>query len=156
MDAARAELEGLIDRGAALEKFRDLVVAQGGDGRVVDEPARVLPQSSLQQDVLTPSSGYIDSIDALIVGEAARSLGAGRQRKGDAVDASAGVRLHLKVGAQVDAAVPWATIYASNQDRLDAGRLLLESSLNITATAPAEIPLIYGVVDRNGTETRRL
>ncbi|MDB5076040.1 MAG: pyrimidine-nucleoside phosphorylase, partial [Chloroflexi bacterium] len=66
MNGARDDLVGLLDSGAALEKFRQFVVAQGGDGRVADSPRSVLPQSSLSSDVTVPTSGYIESNDALM------------------------------------------------------------------------------------------
>jgi thymidine phosphorylase len=154
MRGAREELVRLLDSGAALEKFRQFVIAQGGDGRVADSPRTVLPQSSFSSDVIIPTSGYIASIDALTVGEAARSLGAGRQRKGDPIDAAAGIRLLYKVGARVTAGMPWARVYSNDQAKLDAGRQLMESALVSSATEPKQIPLIYGAVDRQGNESR--
>jgi pyrimidine-nucleoside phosphorylase len=151
---AREELIQLLDNGAALEKFRQFVLAQGGDGSVADTPRRSLPQAALSSDVLVPESGFISGIDALTVGEAARSLGAGRQRKGDPIDAAAGVCLLHKVGASVTAGTPWATVYASDRDKLNMGRRLMQSALVTSSVEPKQIPLIYGTVDRQGNEAR--
>jgi pyrimidine-nucleoside phosphorylase len=153
--ALRAQFENLLDSGAALAKFRDLVIAQGGDERVVDDPAAFLPVASCKREVLVPSAGYVAAIDALTVGDAARALGAGRERKGDAVDAAAGVRLVAKVGAHVDAHMPWAIAYASDEAHLEVGCSRLERALTMAPVAQREVPLILGTVDPDGTETRR-
>jgi pyrimidine-nucleoside phosphorylase len=152
--AARAELDRVLDSGAALEKFQQFVVAQGGDGRVAESPRSVLPQPTLTRDVIAPMNGYIAAMDALTVGEAARASGAGRQRKGEPIDPAAGIRLLSKVGSEVTAGMPWACVYSSDGSRLDAGQRLMESALTISENAPDAIPLIYGSVDRDTLTAR--
>ena len=131
-----------------------VVSAQGGDPRVADEPASVLPRATMSRDIPAMSSGFVGRIDALVVGEAARALGAGRQRKGDAIDYAAGIMLRVKVGARAETGKPWATAYASDDGRLDVGARLLESAVAISEAKPDEAPLIYGSVDRRSHETR--
>jgi pyrimidine-nucleoside phosphorylase len=153
-ERARRHLVDVLDSGAALTRFRDLVVAQGGDGRVVDAPESVLPRAVCTDAVTSPGSGYIQGIDALRVGEAARVLGAGRLMKDDIIDPAAGVRLSLKVGDAVSAGQEWASIYAPDAARLAEGSQVLSGAITVSIEKPAHIPLVFGLVDRYGRETR--
>ena len=104
--------QGLTD-GTALEKFREFVVAQGGDGSVVDEPDAILPQAATTIDVKAKESGVISEIVADKVGTVAMILGAGRETKDSAIDLSAGIVLHKKVGDEVEAGEALATLYTN-------------------------------------------
>jgi pyrimidine-nucleoside phosphorylase len=86
--------------GAALERFRSLVEAQGGDVRVVDDPDR-LPKAAFVEAVPSPRDGYLSAIDAREVGETVVQLGGGREKKGDPIDHAVGVVAHHKVGDRV-------------------------------------------------------
>ena len=118
-DPARAE--EVWKSGAALEKLRAFVAAQGGDARVVDEPERL----ELAPDVYelrAEASGVVTELDAYRVGLAVLRLGGGRERKGDAIDHGVGVRLAMKVGDRVAEGDILATVFHR------AGRGLEESS----------------------------
>ncbi|GEM89841.1 pyrimidine-nucleoside phosphorylase [Oceanithermus desulfurans NBRC 100063] len=118
-DPARAE--AVWKSGAALEKLRAFVAAQGGDARVVDEPERL----ELAPDVYelrAEASGVVTELDAYRVGLAVLRLGGGRERKGDAIDHGVGVRLAKKVGDRVAEGDILATVFHR------AGRGLEESS----------------------------
>ena len=80
-------LSEAIASGRALAKFREWIGAQGGDARVVDDYS-LLPQAHWSADVRATRGGYILGLDALAVGNSAMSLGAGRQKKGDRVEAA--------------------------------------------------------------------
>ncbi|MGH2411422.1 MAG: thymidine phosphorylase, partial [Chloroflexota bacterium] len=75
VEAAEAKLRGLLAGGAALERFRAFVSAQGGDPSVADDPDGVLPQPRAAETLVAPRSGFVQAIDALKVGDAARALG---------------------------------------------------------------------------------
>jgi pyrimidine-nucleoside phosphorylase len=152
--ALREPMERLLANGDALERFRAMVAAQGGDTRVVDDPESVLPRSAHSRDLLAASSGFVSGIDAMTVGEGARALGAGRLRKGDPIDHGAGIVLRAKVATWVDAGTAWATAYAADERRLDAGSRLLDAALSTSATKPSVVPLVHGVVDRSSREMR--
>src|SRR5699024_11535431 len=81
-EEARELLEKVIADGSDLEKFKVFVNNQGGNGSLVDQPEK-LPTAKYNIDVLAKDSGYVDSIDAEQVGDAASNLGAGRQTKED-------------------------------------------------------------------------
>ncbi|HYT25916.1 MAG TPA: thymidine phosphorylase, partial [Actinomycetota bacterium] len=95
--AARA-----LERGAGLEKLRELVEAQGGDPRVVDDLS-LLPRAPVRLEVTAERAGWLAGVDAEAVGQVAAGLGAGRQRKDDPVDPAVGVELAVKVGDEVGA-----------------------------------------------------
>jgi pyrimidine-nucleoside phosphorylase len=96
-----ARVEHALDSGAGLEVFRRLVAAQGGDARVVDDPAGILPQAPATHEIRAERAGYVAAIDALAVGIAASALGAGRQRTDDQIDHAVGVDMAVRVGDTV-------------------------------------------------------
>ena len=90
--ASRADLERALDDGRAWRKFVEWITAQGGVPSVVEQPAR-LPTARLVEDLPSPRDGFIEQVDAQQVGMATVLLGAGREKKGDAVDHAVGVVL---------------------------------------------------------------
>jgi pyrimidine-nucleoside phosphorylase len=146
LERARALLVQTLESGAALERFRRLVQAQGGDPTVVDNPDGVLPQARLHEALLAPADGYITAIDALTIGEAARDLGAGRQQKGDRIDLAAGIELQQKVGGRVRRGEPWALLHASDRERLRAGTERAATALRLGPAPPTARPVLHGTV----------
>lgn len=98
---AREKLQRAIADGSALERFRMMIAAQGGDAKVVDDPSR-LPAAPHVVEVKSTKAGFITSIHAEEVGLAAMALGAGRARKEDTIDHAVGFVLEKKVGAHVE------------------------------------------------------
>jgi thymidine phosphorylase len=126
-------VEGAISSGAAYEKFREFVAAQGGNVGALDN----LPVSSEAREVLAPRAGHVARFGAQGIGRAALLLGAGRGKKGSQVDPGAGVEVLAKVGDEVEAGQPVARLYGKrNVGR--AGGLILEA-LEIS-DAPVERP----------------
>ena len=103
--AAEARIAEALDSGRALEVFRRVVAAQGGDAAVVDDPVAVImnqggtaPVAHEQTEIVATADGYVRGVDAFAVGVAVQALGAGRMRKEDAVDPIAGAELMVRVG----------------------------------------------------------
>jgi len=143
--STRATLEARLDSGAALTTFREMVTAQGGDVRMVDEPER-LPQAQLVETLCAEQAGVVQQVPALGMMRAAFTLGAGREQKGAALDLAAGLQVHVKVGARVDAAAPLVTLHANDEGRLARARAELQG-LIVLADAPAEpLPLVFDVL----------
>jgi pyrimidine-nucleoside phosphorylase len=92
-----------IADGSALERFRRVVVAQGGDGRVCDEPEKILPRAECGELVRAERSGYVHELKAWSVGQASMLLGAGRRTAEDEVDPAAGIKLQHTIGDRVAA-----------------------------------------------------
>src|SRR5262249_61358612 len=95
-------IERVLADGSALEKFRQIVAAQGGDPRVCDDPVGVLPPAAPESSaVVARQAGFVVAIDAEAVGRAVVLLGGGRQRKEDRIDPTGGVDVLVKLGHEV-------------------------------------------------------
>ncbi len=135
---ASRRLREAIRSGAAGEKMKDIIVAQGGDPRVVDEPDR-LPLGRQRATIRAESGGFAAGIDACELGHVSMALGAGRTRVEDPVDPKAGIRLHVKLGDKVRLGEPLATLYSSKQRLLiaSAERATNAFSIRTRRTKPA-------------------
>ena len=145
---ARQHVQRLMKSGKALEKLKELVRAQGGDDREVDEPDR-LPQAPLKIDVRADQDGVVENVDAEQIGMAAMSLGAGRETKGDVIDLAVGIVLHKKIGDAVHKGEPVATIHANDASKAKRAVDMVSKAVQLTdPSQQVTIPsLIYGVVD---------
>ena len=146
---AAALVRATLASGAGLAKFRAMVERQGGDPAVVDDPAR-LPSATLQHVVTSPRRGFVTSLDALLVGRAAVALGAGRDKKGDQVDLSAGIILLKKPLDAVSAGEPVMELRYNEASRLAAALPLVTQALVIGDQPSAEHPLVLGWVHDSG------
>jgi len=99
--------------GTALERFRKVVAAQGGDPRAIDDPGR-LPAPREKIDVPAPRAGFVQSLRARPIGEAVMLLGAGRSRVDSCIDPAVGLVLHRKRGDQVEAGEPLCTVHVND------------------------------------------
>ena len=115
MGEARARAASALDSGEALEAFRRMVEAQGGDPHVVDDPEGVLPASPVRTVIASDRSGTLAAVDAEALGRASGDLGAGRRRKGDPIDPAVGVVFHPKIGDPVERGQELGNVHA--QDR---------------------------------------
>jgi len=113
---ARLELERLIASGQALERFRQIIKAQGGNPAVIEEPG-IMPQSKLQFAVPVPGKGrkWIERLDGRGIAEACKLMGAGRNKKGDPINLAVGIILKAKIGTAVEGGQPVATIHADSE-----------------------------------------
>jgi pyrimidine-nucleoside phosphorylase len=116
----RAQVQAALESGAALEKFRAFVTAQGGDGRVVDTPDTILPQAPVILPLTSPQAGYLQQVRARTFGEVAVKLGGGRAKKSDTIDPSVGMILHAKVGDVVQVGDLLCEIHARTQAQAEA------------------------------------
>ncbi|HXF84612.1 MAG TPA: pyrimidine-nucleoside phosphorylase [Anaerolineales bacterium] len=139
---ARAFAEQAIANGSALEKFRVLVQAQGGDVSYVDDP-RKFPRAKFIEVVKAPRSGYLSQVRARSVGEAAVILGAGRAKKSDAVDHVVGLIIHHKVGERVEKDQPLFTIHANDEAKLAEARRMVLAAHQFSEEPVEALPLFY-------------
>ena len=143
---ARARLASVIADGSALEKFREIVTAQGGDARVVDAPDDVMRPARLRREVRTVSDGYVQSVAALDVALAALHLGAGRTRAEDPVDHAVGFTRLIKVGARVTSGDLLAVIHANDETKAEQAHQKLLHAIVIGENTPPRLPLVLGLV----------
>jgi pyrimidine-nucleoside phosphorylase len=137
-EAGAAAIERALDTGTALEVFRRLVAAQGGDPAVCDRPDEVLPRAPHHQVLEAPRAGHLAAIDALEVGMAALVLGAGRRRKDDRVDPGVGVLLRCRVGDRIEAGQPLADVLHAGRGLEPSLAYLREAFVIADQPAPAE------------------
>ena len=122
-----------------------LVEVQGGDPSYVDHPEK-LPKAKIIEVIPAPQSGYLQEINARVVGEMAVVLGAGRLKKGHPVNHAVGIVVHHKVGNKVEDGEPLFTIHADTQATLDEVKPELLAA-HVWSDQPVEpLPLFYGVV----------
>ena len=132
--APTTNLRQLLLDGSALRKFAQLIGAQSGDASVVDDLDR-LPAATVQHPVLARESGQVAAIDALEIALAAKSLGAGRDRKDAAIDLSVGVVLHKKVGDRVQAGEALATAHARTEEAAAQITSRVAAAFSVAASA---------------------
>ena len=115
---ARNKLIEVVKNGSALNKFVEMIKAQGGDTSYIDDLDKYnLCKYSFR--IVAPYDGYIERLDAFILGQAAMKLGAGRAKIGDYVDFDAGIYLHHKVGDKVSQGDKILSIYTNKDNYLD-------------------------------------
>jgi len=131
-----------ISDGSALEKFRVLVQAQGGDVSYVDDTSK-FERAKYVEVVNAPRSGFISQVHARYVGEAAVALGAGRARKGDPIDRAVGFIIHKKVGGRVEAGEPLFEIHANDETKLEQARRAVLSAHQFSDEFVSPLPLFY-------------
>lgn len=142
-EEARTLLQESIANGSALERFRNMIVAQGGDGRMVDDFA-LMPEAAYKVELPSPATGIVASMAANQLGTAAMLLGGGRTQKDDKLDYAVGLDLHKKVGDPVEKGESLLTIHANSTD-IDTVRSLLLNSITISDHAEKP-PLIHQIV----------
>ncbi|WP_428368979.1 thymidine phosphorylase [Mycolicibacterium sp.] len=128
--------------GTAMDAFRALVSAQGGD---LSQP---LPVGAHTETVTAPRGGTMGDIDAMAVGLAVWRLGAGRSTPGEQVQFGAGLRIHRRPGEPVAAGEPLFSLYTDTPERFGPALAELDGAWRITDAAPPRRPLI---IDRIGT-----
>jgi pyrimidine-nucleoside phosphorylase len=143
---ARQMVEDVLKNGKAWEKFRQMVIAQGGDVNYIDQPD-LFPKAKFIETVNADKNGYAHWIDARIIGETSVELGAGRAKKGDPVDHAVGIIVHHKVGDYVIAGEPLFTIHANSTEKLELAKNQVYEAHKIDEDPCDPLPLFYEIVD---------
>lgn len=147
---SKAECEKMvrkaIEDGSALAVLKKMVAAQGGDARLI-ENTDLFARAPYSYEVVAPKSGYVTHADTEGYGIASLLLGAGRNKKEDSIDYSAGIILNKKTGDRVEKGEVLATLYSSNQALFAASAERFLSSTVIGENKPEERPLILGRVE---------
>ncbi|MFU0831412.1 MAG: Pyrimidine-nucleoside phosphorylase [Oscillospiraceae bacterium] len=141
-----------IDNGAAFQKLREMVAAQGGDVAVLDDNSK-FAQAPVQREITADKDGFIFSMNTQECGIASVELGAGREKKEDSIDFSAGIVLHKKVGDRVSAGESIATFYTSSEQKCDEAEKLFREAVQISNEPPKPLPLVHARVTSDGVET---
>ncbi|WP_405099476.1 pyrimidine-nucleoside phosphorylase [Oceanobacillus sp. FSL H7-0719] len=145
IEEAKEMLEEAIKSGQAIETFKTMIEAQGGDASIVDAPEQ-LPAASLTFEVEAKEGGYISEIIANEIGIAASLLGAGRMTKESEIDLAVGLVLNKKVGDQVTKGESLVTIHSNSEDVSEVIEKIYDS-YSISKEKVEKRPLIYDVID---------
>ena len=144
-ETARAYLKELIYTGKAIDKFKELIIAQGGDPEVINNYSK-FSQSQFKIEVKAKSSGYIKRIDAYKTAYGCKLLGAGRDKKNDPIDYSVGVFLNKKTGEPVANGDVLYTIYSNDPAKTEECKKYLDEAFEICTEKPAAIKQIYEII----------
>ena len=143
-DAGRVAAEALSS-GSALERLRMLIEAQGGDARVIDDYGR-LPSAARSRPITASRDGYVDRLQADLIGRASMALGAGRQKVGDRIDHGAGIRIVRRPGDAVRTGETIVELLYNAEHGVAAAAALAERAIGISPGPPALRPLVLGRV----------
>ncbi|WIG61477.1 MAG: Pyrimidine-nucleoside phosphorylase [Ktedonobacterales bacterium] len=149
-----ARAERAVRDGSGLAKLAEVVAAQGGDARQIEDTS-LLPKAPVRVEIGAPQSGYITAMDAERIGMASVRLGAGRMHKGDPIDPAVGLVLLAKAGDWLDAGAPLVEVHARSEDDVQAIRDGLLGAYTWGDEAPALTPLLLGSVGRESRRTRK-
>nr|WP_207740581.1 pyrimidine-nucleoside phosphorylase [Anaeromassilibacillus sp. D41t1_190614_C2] len=140
-----------IANGEAFAKLKEMVQAQGGDTSVLDDPSR-FDRSNVCYEVLAQREGFLYAMDTERCGIASMELGAGREKKEDPIDYSAGIVLRKKVGDFVRKGEVLASFYSSEESKCRTAEQTFTQALSIQDARPKQTALIYARVTAQGVE----
>jgi len=135
-----------LESGAGLEKLRQMIEIQGGDGRIVDDLS-LMPQAERKVDLCAEESGYIAGMTTSLIGYAAQSLGAGRIKKSDVIDPAVGLIMKKRVGDRIEKGEAWCTLHVNPASDEEGAKALLRRAVTISSEKPELRPLIYRIVE---------
>ena len=145
LDEARELAQSKLLVGSGYRKFKDVIAAQGGNPKVLDQ-FELLPNATGAQEITTQRGGYVSAIDAELIGQASSMIGAGRNTKEDTIDPAVGVILEVKVGQKIDSGSILCRIYHTSEEHLEAAAELVEDAFKISNQPVDERDLILEVV----------
>ena len=150
-DDALTRMAVAISSGRAAAKFQEIVAAQGGDPRVLDDLS-MLPQAAERELFLAPRDGVIAQVEPKAIGRGITALGGQRTKVEDGIDPSVGFVITARAGDIVRAGEPLATVFAKDRTGVDAGMAALRTAITIAEEAEPPLPLISHRVTGAGVE----
>ena len=145
-EESTAQVTEAIRSGAALQKFKDWIIAQGGDDAFLSD-GTALGEAPVKNEFKAVQNGFITHMNAELIGKAASALGAGREKSGDAIDHLAGIVLLRKTGDFCKKDETIAVFHTSDKKRLAQARDYMDKAVVLDRDKPPQVPLIYGVVE---------
>lgn len=145
-ETALNRVQQALDSGAALERLRLMIEAQGGDSRVINDES-ILIIGQFTYDVIAPQDGYIIHMNTEQCGIVSVMLGAGRTVKDGPIDYSAGIVMHKKTGDAVSMGERIATLYASDESLFTNAAQTYLAAITIGNTAPKVVDTILDIVE---------
>ncbi len=144
-----AEAENLVNdaikSGKALEKFKEWISTQGGNKEWIEKPD-LFPKADCKEEIKAEKDCYISSMNAEEIGISSVILGAGREKKEDTIDMTAGIILNKKTGDEIKKGDIIATLYTKNENSIKSAKEKFLSAIEFSDEKPVDIPLIYEIV----------
>ncbi|MCJ7695138.1 MAG: thymidine phosphorylase [Anaerolineaceae bacterium] len=137
--------EAVMKNGKAFKMLKKLVIAQGGDVRVIEDLS-LLPQAKISRVIKSTQIGWVETVNAREFGESAVLLGAGRSKKGDVIDPAVGILVYAKVGDKIENGDTLFEIKANDASVLDVVEERLTKAVKISKEQRAKLPLFFGVI----------
>jgi pyrimidine-nucleoside phosphorylase len=144
---AQTKMQAALASGAALQKFREMCAAQGGDARVADDYS-ILPTARKQLAITAPAEarGYVSAVDALKCGHAIMALGGGRAAVTDQIDHAVGIADLIKIGEPVAPGTRLCTLHANDDAKAARAEALIREAVSFSPGPPAQEPLIQDLI----------
>lgn len=145
INQAKKYLKNLVETGVALEKFKELIAAQGGNPNIVDNyDLFALPAYKIECEA--KKKGFVNKIDAYKIAYACKLLGAGREKKTDSIDYSVGIYLNKKSGEEVLEGDVLYTIYSNSLEKISIAQQYCDDAFVIKESKPLKQELIYKII----------
>ncbi len=145
IESAKLILKEAIASGRALDKFRELIVAQGGNPAVLEDYS-LFPPTNIRYEMKAQKSGFVKNIDALKIAYACKLLGAGRDKKSDPIDYGVGIFLDKKSGEYVKEGETLCTIYSNDESKTQNALNYCQDAFLLSDTENVEHDLIYRII----------
>lgn len=146
LDEARRLLTASLDDGSALAKFREFLVAQGGNPATIEDYS-LLPNAKIIYELKAEKEGYISHIEADEVGASSIILGAGRETKEDVINKAVGIVLNKKINEYVKAGDVLAYIHGDDEEKVQASAKRLIRAFEVTEEKREGHMLVYEIVE---------
>lgn len=144
-EEAVEKIENAIKSGAALAKFKELIQSQGGDDSVIDDYSK-FKQPAFKYELSSEFDGFVKNIDAYKIAYACKLLGAGREKKSDSIDFSAGVELRKIYGEKVEKGEVLAVLYSDSEEKLESALQGVRSAFDFCPDKPAHRTMVYKII----------
>ena len=141
----KALLQQQIDNGAGIAKFRELLIQQGGNPAIIEQPD-LLPLSPCSLEVKAEKSGYLTHMDTAKIGRASQETGAGRAFKEQPLDFGAGIITKKRLGDYVETGEVLAVIYSAKDEACASAAEIFQSALTISAEKAPLPPLVLNII----------
>ncbi len=141
--------EEALKSGKSYDKFIEIARRQKADSRYIEDTT-LYPKSHIREVIEADQDGYVHQLDALALGKSAVTLGAGRLKKEDTLDYSAGFIVHKKIGDKVTSGEPLITMFASSYKKIEAVTQVVSDAFKIQADSPTIMPLINSSISSQG------
>ena len=145
LSEARTLLEKALQEKKGLAKLKEMIEAQGGDGRVCDDVS-LLPKAAHQVPVLAEKDGWVNCMDTMALGYCAQRLGAGRILKTDIIDPGVGFVMNVRLGQQVKKGDCLAVLHLNDMKLADAAGQQIIQAISIEEEPAPLPPVIFTTI----------